>query len=183
MGGSLENTEIESLQTRYPELKKLKIFIEGGTYQGVSSRLASKYFDTVYTFEINQDLFISSLQTTLDENIDNINHYLGDSVILLKNTLIKDKREAFFFLDAHQSGHETSNNGINVPVMDELKVINETYPKDKLALICVDDYRLWAAKVWDWAHVTNEKIIGMLNNHKVTHSFVENDRFFIIINN
>jgi len=185
MGGSLLEEEMEFLFNNIPELKDLNIFIECGTYKGDSSRLASKFFKDVYTFEINQRLFEESMLKSLEKNIMNVHHYLGNSYDLTKLIIQNDRRPALFFLDAHISGNDSSYNGKElVPVMQELKVINEHYSQDTLGIVIVDDYRLWNKHPIpdDWAHITNEKILQALSNHKITSTFEINDRMYIIIN-
>lgn len=184
MGGSLEEKEFTSLIDRFPYFKDLKVFIETGTYLGHSSRCAAGIFDEVYTFEIQKELHDRAIATAEEMKITNIQHFLGDSVELLPSVIIsKCIKPAFFFLDAHQSGSDTSNNGKEfVPVLSELKMINTLYPAGQLAVICVDDCRLWKQEVWDWVHVTNGNILNALSNHKVVTSFEENDRFYVIIN-
>ena len=185
MGGSLDDNELLFLQQRFPFFNDLKIFIETGTYKGETSRNVSKYFNDVYTFEINYDLYIQSALDSIKYQTRNIHHYLGDSVDLLNLILKLDTRPTFFFLDAHQSGSDTSNNNIElVPLISELKHINDLYSPENVAIICVDDYRLWNdEKAWDWSHITDEKIKETLNKHKITETFVHNDRLYLIINN
>ncbi len=184
MGGSLEQEELNKLHTEFPQLKELSLFIETGTYKGVSTRLASKNFKDVYTFEINLDRFVESMNESLKQNLMNCHHYLGNSYDLLRVILQNDKRSSFFFLDAHQSGGDSSNNGKElVPLIEELNIINELYPQI-LGVVCVDDYRLWNTEPIpdDWKHITNERIFGCLSNHKINSAFMLNDRLYILIN-
>ena len=185
MGGSLDEKELTFLFDNIPELKQLDIFIECGTYMGVSSRLVSRYFKDVYTFEINNKLFIDSIIKSLEEKLLNVHHYLGNSYDLIKLVILSDNRNSVFFLDAHQSGADSSNNGKElVPLLQELQIINTFYPKNTLGLIIVDDYRLWNTQPipHDWAHITNEIILKSLNNHNIKQVFEMNDRMYIIIN-
>lgn len=174
MGGSLNEQEIKDA------VPTMDIFIETGTYMGDSSRLASRFFKKVYTYEINEVLYNLAKESVEIFYIGNIESHLGDSVVLLQDTLISDTRPAFIFLDAHQSGPNTSNNGELVPLLKELAVINNYYGK-KPGIICVNDFRLWS-KHWDWAQITQESVLASLSNHVVTKYYVKNDRFYMIIN-
>lgn len=184
MGGSFTDTEYSFILENYPRLKTLSSFIETGTYMGDTTRLMSKYFLDVYTFEINSKLFIESQNKSLDCMIKNTHHYLGNSYDLLNKILKIDTRGSMFFLDAHQSGRDTSNNGVElVPLYKELDTINRLYPK-QFGVVCIDDYRLWNCDdvPHDWKHITNDKIFKSLSNHKLGETFTVNDRLYIFIN-
>jgi len=80
-----------------------------------------------------------------------------------------------FFLDAHQSGNDTSNNGKNVPLLDELNIIlkNNYYP----CIIIIDDVRLFD-NYWDWKGITVQHILNIFGNRLKDHS-ISNDRMII----
>jgi hypothetical protein len=181
MGGSLTDDELSPFAT---DESRLDVFFETGTYKGVSTRTAAKYFKDVYTFEINGPLFIESQNESLKHGLLNAHHYFGNSYSLMSLIMQTDKRKAFFFLDAHQSGSDSSNNGQElVPLMQELEMINRLYPK-QYGVVCVDDYRLWTTEPIpeDWKHITNEKIVKCLSDHEISKTFACNDRFYIVIN-
>lgn len=178
MGGSLTADEVIPYITSYPELTT---FIESGTYKGFSTRMAATQFDHVYTFELSPELHQESVISAQNHNFDTTGYLLGDSVQLLRQVLTDNHDHVFFFLDAHQSGADTTNNGVeHVPVLTELKIINELYPKQK-GVICVDDYRLFS-RFWDWNHVSIESIKNVLSNHTITSEVVANDRYWLVIN-
>ena len=183
MGGSITPEELYSLSQRFPIFQKLLVFIETGTYHGDTTRAAALYFQDVFTFEIHPGLFAQSKAMSERMRLSQCHHLQGDSVKLMGEVLEKEKRPAMFFLDAHQSGPDTSNNHSPfTPLMDELAIINAQYPKGQPALICVDDVRLWRAKYNDWSIVTDEKIIASLSNHTISESVEMNDRFFLVLN-
>jgi predicted O-methyltransferase YrrM len=89
----------------------IKIFIETGTYKGYTTRMASKHFDQVYTFEIVEELIREAVQLGAQEGCANIKYFLGDSVQLLTILVPQLTQPTMFFLDAHISGPESGFNG------------------------------------------------------------------------
>jgi hypothetical protein len=177
-GGSLNEQEIKDAKAEVPTME---IFVETGTYMGDTSRRASRFFKEVYSFEISEKLYEYSKSMINMFYIGNVTLELGDSVVLLEKVIKEDDRQAFFFLDAHQSGPETSNNGEWVPLLKELDVINKHYGK-KPGIVCIDDYRLWS-NYWDWAEISEDSVLSSLPNHKITKHYVKNDKFYMVINN
>ena len=85
-----------------------------------------------------------------------------------------------FFLDAHLSGQDTNWNQVErVPLLDELDIIL-SFPL-KSSIFIINDVRLWKQQVWDWAHITNHKILTLFTKRNIElHSFYEkNDKFYI----
>ena len=134
MGGSLTFDEFKENNIEGWEFNN---FVETGTYKGDTAMMASQHFNNVYTFEIVENLYNYSRERAISENIKNINFYLGDSVQLLKTVMPSLKGGTVYFIDAHQSGHDTSNNGTCVPLLDELDVILK-HPLDPSLFIFYD---------------------------------------------
>jgi hypothetical protein len=180
MGGSLEFEEITDSIGLRPEYLSIRNFVETGTYKGDTSIMASKHFHNVYTTEIVPALHEESKKKAEEAGVKNITFLLGDSVKLLGEIMPKVSEGAVFFLDAHQSGGDTSNNGKNVPLYEELDVIL-SFPLGK-SLFIIDDVRLWKQKCWDWAHITNTELVKRFSDkgRKVHSYFEKNDRFFIV---
>ena len=170
MGGSLTELEIIKILSKYPTVKP-KIFIETGTYKGETARIASRIFETVHTIEIKRELYEEAQR--LNRGITNINYYLGDSLKILPE--ISRSETTFYFLDAHQSGIDTTNNGMNVPLLEELKGINNS------SIIVIDDVRLFDA-YWDWKGITPETILKVIKeNCEVKDYYIENDRMIVFV--
>jgi len=174
MGGSITYDELKRVLKgrKFPQY-----FVETGTYHGFTARRMAPHFKKVYTMEIVPQLYEYS--KSLSGDFDNIEFLLGDSVKLLESVTPKVVDGAIFFIDAHQSGDITGNNGTNVPLLDELDVILRHNVKSSVFII--DDLRLWKAKVWDWAHVTNRTIINKFVEYGYTiqSCFEENDRLYL----
>ena len=179
MGGSLTSDEVVPYLLKYPELTT---FIETGTFKGFTTRMAATQFEHVYTFELHPVLHKEAVSLAENHNFDTSGYLLGDSTILLKDLLISGVGPSFLYIDSHQSGPDTTNNGIeHVPLITELKIINELYSKGQKAVVCVDDYRLFG-RYLDWAHISTQKIKDVFTNHIITHECVENDRYWLVLN-
>ncbi len=176
MGGSLDGAEIRTLCNYYSNPDALTTFVETGTYHGDTTVVASGMFRHVYTMEIDTVLYGANQQRFAEHT--NIHAYLGDSVEIL--SMVPMEEPCVWFLDAHQSGTDTSNNGReHVPVLSELAVI---FPPDttRTGLVIVDDVRLFK-RYWDWEHVTLPSIDAVLRHCNVTRKFVRNDRYVLVI--
>lgn len=184
MGGSLEYQEIDAIYRKYPEYRELvKTFIETGTYKGVTTRMASKHFDRVITFEIVQALYQESMIEGHRSGCRNIEYYLGDSVMLLSALMPTIVTPSFYFIDAHISGSDSYFNGKElVPLMSELGVILK-YNKGKNIFV-IDDARFWISnnKPLDWAHISVKSITDLFGSYnvKIKDSYLENDRYIIL---
>jgi hypothetical protein len=113
-------TTIQSLR----QSLDLKNFVETGTYHGDTSLLMSRYFNSVYTCDIQDhpkaiEFFISP----------NINFTCVDSREFLKRTLPLVKQHSLFFLDAHW--YE------DWPIKEELRLI---FNSCDTPVVVIDDF-------------------------------------------
>ncbi len=116
------------------------VFIEIGTYHGVTSRRCAGRFDRVYTVEISPEL--SQKAAVRFSKLKNRNIHLteGDGLKVLPEILEKsDVRNALIFLDGHPCGARTGTGAVNEPAVEELAVIARY--RDKVNAIIVDDFR------------------------------------------
>jgi hypothetical protein len=183
MGGSLTEDEFKTINIKN---NKIKNFVETGTYHADTTLMAAKHYDHVYTTEIVDKLFTDSKKRAEDEHVTNIDFLFGDSVELLDIIMPKIKDGAVFFLDAHQSGSDTSYNKKQlVPLLEELKKIfsYELGP----SVFILDDLRFWkdqSITAHDWAHISTPNVIRLfVENGKEVDDFYEfNDRFWVFTN-
>ena len=142
--------------------------------------MAAKAYEHVYTVEIFEPLYKESKDRALAEGLDNIHFYLGDSLVKLEEIAPLVREGGVFFIDAHISGCDSSwNNSNRVPLIEEIEIILKSLEGPSLFII--DDARLWLNEVWDWSHVTNDKICSLFGD-KISTSFLKNDRFFVFTN-
>lgn len=148
--------------------------------------MASKHFDRVYTCEIVENLFNESKRLGEIEGCKNITYHLGDSVKFLENIIPKlTNTPCLYFIDAHQSGSDTSNNGKEqVPLLSELDVILSHTKVSNIFII--DDARFWCQtnyKPWDWDGISIEKVLGKFSSNGliVKDHYLCNDRYIIVV--
>jgi hypothetical protein len=176
--GHLTQPEIKEIVDN----KKVSTLVETGTYLGDSTVEASKYFDTVHTIEIVPDLHEKAKAKC--KGIENIVFHLGDTVQLLPK-IVEDVKNSgcVWFLDAHQSGPETGNNGQWVPLLKELNLILDSIKDSTFDhIFVIDDVRLFSAH-WDWAEVSIQSIEKCFVEHGISmkNKLLMNDRYIVYV--
>lgn len=179
MGGSLTESELGIIHLSKIH-SKINYFVETGTYKADTTLLAAKFFGHVYTTEIHQGLHAEAVERANQLGVTNVTFMHGDSIQLLREIVPKVLSGAVFFLDAHISGSDSGWNGTHrVPILEELDVIlsHRVGP----SVFIIDDVRLWKSSVWDWAHITTDKIIKifMRNKHHVITHYEKDDRYYV----
>ena len=183
MGGSLDEQDMMTILNMCGYTKdEVRFFIETGTYKGDTSRAACKVFDTVCTVEIVQELYEESAQKSFKEGAP-VHHYLGDSVRVIPAIIERHNihQPSFWYLDAHQSGADTSNNGTYVPLIDEINTIL-THITDKRGIYVIDDLRLFTH--YDWESISLRTICDTFSlkvEPTILKRFIWNDRFIVAI--
>jgi len=174
---SLKIEELKEIQSLY-NYNIYEKFIETGTYMGSTIDNIKDYFKNIYTIELNENLFNYCCKKF--ENDKNIKCVKGDSSIKLKDILENNKDEIVFFLDGHYSSGETSRSDKDVPLLEELEIINKYY-KNK-GIIIIDDLRLFETKYnEDWSNISKKKIIDKLDNIKFSLTMEKSDKFIIYL--
>ena len=147
----------------------IRNLVETGTYKGATSIYLSKYFEKVYSIEINEDNYKYVSGKIGDKNINNIKLYHGSSDDLLESVIKGEliDNSTLFYLDAHwyepcpllDELESISKCGLRPVIMihdfqvpgsnlrhygDRDRPFNFDYIKDKLERIYgVDGYRYW----------------------------------------
>lgn len=173
MCGSFSKEELLTLAN------ERKNFIETGTYMGDTCVIASEIFENVYSIEIVEKLYIECVKRMRTERLGNVHLYLGDSVETIPEIIEELEGTTVWFLDAHQSGPDTGNNGVEwVPLMKELDLILSL--KDVTGdLIIIDDVRLFD-NAWDWKGITEKNIREKFKDYEIKNFFVsDTDRLMI----
>ena len=179
MAGPLTEDEIQEILRLFP--KYVKYFVETGTYKADTTILASKIFEKVFTMEIVELLYKNCVQRVDSLEIKNIDLYHGDSLKRLPEIASSLEESTLFFLDAHQSGGDTSNNGIQVPLYEEITaIVTNRNKKVESDIFVVDDLRLFDA-YWDWKGITEEGILNKFKELKCQPyiGFPRNDRYIV----
>lgn len=115
----------------------IKTFIETGTAGGGTVRKMQKYFDKLYTIELDPTLYHQGKATST--NSSKITFLEGDSGQIIKDILSKLNTPAVFWLDAHYSGTGTAKADLETPIIEEIKnIFNHPIKKH---VIVIDDMR------------------------------------------
>lgn len=171
-----------------------KCAVETGTFLGEGVNELVKYFDNVYTIEINEDLY--SKAVIKFKNNNKVKCINGDSSISLIELMdeLNTKGKILFWLDAHWSGDSSVdwNNSIwkgynintsyrgshidsysQVPLEEE--ILNIFYNFDNECIIYIDDFdkidpqtgfglKDKCFKGEDWTHINFKKILSNIQS-------------------
>lgn len=156
-------------------------FVETGTYMGHSTLEASRVFSQVYTIELNEQLIDIAKQRCKDVN--NIIFLRGDSLQLLPTTFVPNASYCWF-LDAHQSGSDTCNNGIGVPLLQEIELIlkfiyNHKPKQSQSHLFIIDDVRLFSQNDWLGVSIPTMRKLFEQYNISIIDEYIYNDRYIV----
>ncbi len=115
-----------------------RIFIETGTYHGVTTARCAKYFERIYTIELDPTLAEMSRRFLACHK--NIKLIQGDATKVLQNLMGKeDIKEVLIFLDGHFSGGVTACGDEPEPAISLLRYL--AMHRDKICAIVIDDFR------------------------------------------
>lgn len=158
--------------------KTFESFVESGTHLGHSILSLHKHFKRLYTVEISDHYYNLCKESFKD--INNVDLVLGDSVKIFPSFIEKIDTSAIFWLDGHWSCGNTGKGDLEVPLIEEIKIIN-TF-KNKAAII-IDDVRLFGTNNdVNWSNINEKNIIENLNDSRTEDYFYCNDRFVILYN-
>ena len=179
---SLCYTELLSIISRFPEFNfnNIKVFYESGTYYGTTTLGMQPYFEYIITTEVST-LIYNNIHTYLLQ-FSNILHINGASENILEDILLKTfkNNEIIFFLDGHYSSEDTSFNILEVPLLQELEIINKYYKKNTILII--DDYNLFETNInEDWSNISITNILNCFTYNQIYNYYIENNRMIIII--
>tara|TARA_B100001167_G_scaffold190895_1_gene158978 strand:+ start:1311 stop:1889 length:579 start_codon:yes stop_codon:yes gene_type:complete len=176
------NTISETLN----ELKKkndIYYFVETGTFQGDTTKLAQNIFNKVYTIELNNKLY-NKARKNLASDSTLVLH--GDSASVLNNILNDLDKNSLFFLDAHWAGDLSSKGETDTPLWKELNVIKQRDGKYN-DVIVIDDISWlgkkdkiifkseWKSKYYpnggtfeyDWSDIKKSDVKNLFHNKKI----------------
>lgn len=154
------------------------VFIETGTYKGETVQSVAPLFRKAYSIELCANLAKDIQAVAFPDNVEII---MGDSLDILpalSTQLVGCP--IVFFLDAHQSGTDTTNNGKWVPLLDEIGIVMERYSAQ--IVLVINDVRLFD-KYWDWKGITTDTIDALIQakGREILYRFTKNDRYILLI--
>lgn len=120
----------------------IKTLIETGTFLGDTVNASKKYFNHIYTIELDNKLHQQAVHRF--KRYSHISCLLGDSSKVLPEILNNINEPCLFWLDGHFSGGITAKGELNTPVNKELETIFSHQVKEHVILI--DDARLFTGE-------------------------------------
>jgi len=120
-----------------------RIFIEAGTFHGVTAERCASVFERVFTIELDEKLYERAAKRLARKR--NIEAIRGDALIALPKVLEDESvSDALIFLDGHFSGGETAHGDLAEPAVEELEVLSKY--RNKIKAIVVDDFRCFGTE-------------------------------------
>lgn len=131
----------QRLLVNYSHKYGLRILVETGTYLGAMVEAVKRYFDKIYTIELDKTLYMRAKKKFEGEK--HIKVIRGDSSKVLTKILPIIKDPCLFWLDAHYSGGITSKGEKFTPILAELAAI---WARGQEDVVLVDDAHLFNGK-------------------------------------
>ena len=125
--------------------------IETGTYRGVTTRRAARYFRKIWTIELDAKLHEEASHFL--RRFAHIDVIHGDAAIEVERLLNESSPEdrLILFLDGHFSGGDTALGNDVEPALEILETISKF--SDRVCAIIVDDFREFGTQAgWPSKH-------------------------------
>lgn len=138
--GAISFSIDKNLLLLFQQKLRVATFVETGTYQGDSLRVAADIFADCRSIELSNDLHEDARRKFAAQA--NIKLYQGSSPGML-NALCEEmaERPVVFWLDAHWCvGENTAGQDSQSPLLDELRAIKKLHAQ---SVILIDDARLY----------------------------------------
>lgn len=141
-------------------LNKADIFVETGTFKGEGVEFADSIgFEKIFSIEIFDELANKAKEKF--KNKENIEIVHSDSCSGLRSIIHKLNKNCIFWLDAHFPGSDVGatsydqeqNDDLNMPLLEELKILSERRSFDDVILI--DDLRTFKEVPDKFKHLVN----------------------------
>lgn len=168
---------VRILQKQY----NVNTFVETGTFMGATSLWASTLFKKVITIENARPIYEKTSSKYKD--VKNIEFLSGNSKDHLKNIVQNLDHVAIFWLDAHWSGGETYGVNDECPLIEEIRIINDSKLNH---IILIDDARLFVKppppphKAEQWANIS--QIMAEVDQVKDRYTFIADDVIGVVPN-
>ena len=134
--GSLPDKKIADFTLNtLKSLFNIQAFVETGTYKGLTTAWASRFFEVVYTIDISHEYIAQAKEKFID--IKNITYMHGDTRSKLKQVVNHISSNAIFWLDAHKGGGYFGS-GDDCPIIEEILTIQSFKHQH---CILIDDVR------------------------------------------
>jgi hypothetical protein len=157
MAGCITEEEMKSILSRFSQYSNIMTFIETGTFRAETILKMCNLFSNCHTIELSRELYE---QARKQKSGSSITFHNGDSVKILEELIPQIKEPAIFFLDAHWCGRESAKGNLDVPLIEEIKLIAKRMYSD---LLIIDDFRLFSTNTnEDWKIISVKAILNIL---------------------
>ena len=138
--GAISFSIDKSLLLFFQQKLHISTFVETGTYQGDSLRVAADVFADCHSVELSESLYEEARRKFSSQA--NIKLYQGNSAgILAAASEEMAGRPVVFWLDAHWCvGENTAGQDSQSPLLDELRAIKKLHAQ---SVVLIDDARLY----------------------------------------
>jgi hypothetical protein len=119
------------------------VFIETGTYLGVTTARCSRIFEKIYTIELDPQLAEKASSFLASKN--NVKVIEGDAVEELKKLPFDKLNNILVFLDGHYSGGITACGDLPEPALEEIRIL--ATQKNKINCVIIDDFRCFGREI------------------------------------
>jgi hypothetical protein len=126
----------------YRKKTQSQIFIETGTYLGVTTSRCSSIFKQIYTIELDRQL--AQKASSFLSAKSNVQVIEGDAVEVLKILPFDELDNILVFLDGHYSGGVTACGDLPEPALEEIIILAEH--KSKINCVIIDDFRCFGSE-------------------------------------
>ena len=116
-------------------------FVETGTFLGQTVVALAAHFDELHTIELDNDCYEAAKLASW-KAVRPVHFHLGHSALVLEKILPGLAGPAVFYLDAHYSGSVTAGRFLEVPLLEELVVLDRCF--SHAGLVVVDDMDLFS---------------------------------------
>lgn len=149
------------------------IFIETGSFVGETMDDIKNSFYKIISIEITDKYFDYCRNKFI--NYSNIEIIHGDSLNVLPLLIEKYNNERImFFLDAHYSAGDTGKNHLDVPLIEELKIINRDLKNSCLVIIDDADLFGWKHELLSWEEINEKNILEEVKGRVKNYFYIEN---------
>ncbi len=133
-----------------------RIMIETGTYLGVTAMRCARFFEKVYTIELDHELAKRAAEWLGSRR--NVEVIQGDALQMLPRVLARsDVDDVLIFLDGHFSGGITAHGDHAEPAVLEVDALVPF--KHKIRAVIVDDWRCFG---WDAGWPKKSELIASI---------------------
>lgn len=157
----------------HDDYRSYPCFVETGTYCGDTIFKMEPLFQDLYTVEIAYSYYTA---TSSRYHGNKIQFLYGDSSDIFQTLLPTLTQPTIFFLDGHYSSGDTGKGKKDIPLLEELQLINTLYKQE--GIVIIDDVRLFGKSPAtglpeDWSEISTERLLNILQQRIKEYYFMD----------